>query len=284
MNEKKEIQNAILSIFKEIIKICERHNLRYYAIGGTCIGAVRHKGFIPWDDDLDIAMPDSDYKKFYEYAQKELPPELKVFYTADMRHNGNVFMKVHNTSTTFIEKSELNHPDSYKGVYVDIMPLGGVPSDSKLQKKYAFRVKYMIWINQKRRCSFGDHNALKSKLLWLVFLPLNIFVPYDFWSKKWQKYTEKFSFDKSDYTGYVWSRNIGRLIFDKVWFEDYVEMPFEDTTIRCPSGWDKYLSQHFGDYMKLPPESARLIHDNGGIVDLDKSYSYYQSKKQEEIK
>ena len=105
-NEIKKVQNEILSIFIEIDKLCEKHNLRYYAIGGTCIGAVRHNGFIPWDDDLDIAMPRKDYERFIAIASEELPKHLKLFLPTEIDITVNdlefVIRKSYNISAVLI--------------------------------------------------------------------------------------------------------------------------------------------------------------------------------------
>lgn len=109
-----DTQKVILSIFKEIKQICERHNIKYYAIGGTCIGAVRHKGFIPWDDDIDIAIPIEQYFIFLDYARKELPDYLYVLSPKDTVHYPNGFSKICDNRTMFIMRSSLKYPDSYK--------------------------------------------------------------------------------------------------------------------------------------------------------------------------
>ncbi len=280
--DNKALQGHILSIYKEIKKLCEKHNIRYYAIGGTCIGAARHKGFIPWDDDLDIAMPLNDYNRFFEIASKELPDNLRVFKGTEMRHSGSLFMKVDDSNTTFIESEVTYYPDEYRGVFVDIMPLNGIPSGKNKQKKYAFIVSLLVRLNVKRRTRYSNNKHFKNRLLWIVCLPFKLIVPHNFWSRLWCKYTEKYDFEKSEYTGYTWFGRIKRLIFKKEWFSDYVELPFEDTTMRCPVGYDEYLTQQFGNYMEIPPEADREVHSIDGIVDLDKPYSCYQEKYRSE--
>ena len=110
-----ETQKVILSIFKEISGICARHNIPYFAIGGTCIGAVRHQGFIPWDDDLDIAVPIEHFDFLLDCLRKEIPSDLYVIDSHDHMHYHYVWAKVCDKNTTFIEKSEYRYKDAYKG-------------------------------------------------------------------------------------------------------------------------------------------------------------------------
>ena len=100
------LQNEILNIFKSIKEIFERNGIDYFAIGGTCIGAVRHNGFIPWDDDLDIAVPIEQFDNMLNVLKKELPSELALYTCHNRKHYRYIFVKVINTKTTFIEKSE----------------------------------------------------------------------------------------------------------------------------------------------------------------------------------
>ena len=273
----KKLQNSILDIFKTIKMICEKHNIRYFAIGGTCIGAVRHKGFIPWDDDLDIAMPNDDYYKFLNIVEKELPKNLSLYKPYDIEYGISVFTKIHNINTTFIEDEEKTYTSVFKGVFVDIMPMYGVPDNGYERKVYAKKIDLFLRFNCKLNRKYKSNINFKSKLLWLVLSPLKLCVKHNFWYKKWCKLVSKYKFDESKYVGYVWSNNIGRLIFPKVWFAQTIDMPFEDTTIKCPIGWHEYLTAQFGDYMRLPPKDMReVVHS--GIIDLNKSYKLYQKE------
>ena len=119
-----ELKKIELEMFKYYLAICEKHDLKYFLIGGTLLGAVRHKGFIPWDDDIDIGMPRPDYEKFLLVAQKELPEHIFLqTHNTDIEYP-NCFAKLRNSDTTFIETSckklKINH-----GIYIDIFPLDG---------------------------------------------------------------------------------------------------------------------------------------------------------------
>ena len=269
------LQKKIYEIFLAVKKICDEHDIPYYAIGGTCLGAVRHKGFIPWDDDLDIAIPGHDFEKFYKIAKGELPDNLMI--------------KVYDINTTFIEKFERRYPKEYKGIYIDIMPLYGIPKNQKKFYIYSLQVSICFFMNELLRLPYEDVSRfchLRAKILWIVTRPINKVITkkygYRFWSDLWKSIVSKYDFNKSIYTGYTWCYIKKCWIFPKKWFNSYIELPFEETTIRCPVSWDKYLTHQFGNYMKLPPEDERVNHSENAIVDCNKPFSYYQRKFKEQ--
>ena len=128
-----DLQKKILDIFKTVSQLCKKNNIDYYAIGGTCIGAIRHRGFIPWDDDLDIAIPIEQFDRFKSIMNTQLPDNLYLYDCESKKEYRQLFCKVCDKSTTFIEETEKEYPDVYKGVYIDIMPLSGVPAETNEQ-------------------------------------------------------------------------------------------------------------------------------------------------------
>ena len=274
-----EVQGKILEIYKEIKRICDKHQLRYFAIGGTCLGAVRHKGFIPWDDDMDISMPDEDYKRFMEIADAELPDNMKVLESAKFEKCVNTFNKVHNINTTFIPIGSENCPDRQSGIYVDIMPMCGLPSQKILQKMYVIKNKMLYGFNYWRRID-RKPNKLFDKLLYMLIKPVNYFVPFTFWSDLLEKMRAKHRFDKSEYVGFTWSFCPEKRIFEKDLFASYVDLPFEDTVVPCPKRYHEYLTLHYGDYLKLPPEDKR-IGMHACFVAVDRSYTDYHKRRHE---
>ena len=272
-----ELQQKILEIYKEIKKLCDKHHLRYFAIGGTCLGAVRHKGFIPWVDDMDIAMPDKDYKRFMEIADKELPDHLNVIYSEKIKRCTNTFNKVQDINTTFISSWETDLPELYKGIYVDIMPLCGLPPKGIKQKVYIRKNKMLYALNYWKRINIKPRKSI-PRVLYLLTKPLNCLVAYDFWSNRLEKMREKYSFDTSEYVGFTWSFCPEKRIFKQDLFDRCVDLPFEDTTMPCPQNYHEYLTQHFGDYSKIPPESEQKGR-HGEIVDIHRPYTYYLAKK-----
>lgn len=272
------LQEKILEIYKEIKRICEMHELRYYAIGGTAIGTVRHSGFIPWDDDIDIAMPWVDYQKFLDFAQEELPNNFKLRISHATVGSSIFFDKVQNIDTSFIEIAELNHPGAYKGIFVDIMPLFGVTANTSRFRNLCKMNLLIHKLHNKKKSCICDMKTAKAKMMWVVSYPINMLVPMEFWYHAWLKLVANRDFDSSEYTGYLWSSELSnRLLFPTLWFEDYVEMPFEDTIMRLPIGYNEMLTKQFGNYMMPPSDEDRKTH-SGGIVDVDRSYKFYQKE------
>ncbi|MBO0448187.1 LicD family protein [Enterococcus sp. MJM12] len=271
-----DLQKEILQIFKVVKKICDDNNLRYYAIGGTCIGAIRHKGFIPWDDDLDIAMPRSDYEKFKVISKTVLPAPYQIIDEKFSYHYTPVFMKVHNVETTLIQSDSLSYADCYSGVFVDIMPLDGLPNNRIMKNIHFFLLTTLMKLNSMRRGKAGIGGKKKILSYFVRLFPLNFFLDiYLFFVKQ-------FSYDsvKNSQSSFAWSHRAKTLILEKEDFSFHTIFKFEDTEISCPKGYDHYLRMHFGDYMKIPEVDKQVAHDNA-IIDLTKSYKYYQKEKNE---
>ena len=276
-----DLQERILSIFKEVSALCEREGLRYFAIGGTCIGAVRHKGFIPWDDDLDIAMPIEDFDRFVEMAETKLPPYLKILSGEKEEHYARLLVRVLDERTTFQEARLIPYGHSAIGVFIDVMPMSGVPAERLARWRFVFLNKLYNSLDSKHRFPRSHWPTLKARIWWTIVHPFVRGKPVTYYSRKWMALLREHPFDKEEMTGYTWSERLPRLIFPKEWFASYVKFPFEDTEIRCPVNWDAYLTQHWGDYMKLPPEKDRVNKHmgEGGYYDLTRSYHEVNAEK-----
>lgn len=265
-----DLQKCILDIFREVRDILDRNGITYFAIGGTCIGAVRHRGFIPWDDDLDIAVPIEQFGRMTELLKKELPPHLELYTGKEHKHYRYIFVKVTDTRTTFIEKTEFGYPDAYKGVFIDIMPISGVIPD----RRFYSRIKRYFSMNVRKRiekCESGTSPVRRAARTAFAYLP----VGYSFFSDRYMAFLSKHRFAGAEYTGYVWWSEPEKLTFPGRYFSETVELPFEDTVIRCPADYDGYLTGQFGNYMEYPPEHDRSAH-HYALISLDKPYSYYK--------
>ena len=263
----------ILNIYKEIKVILDRHHLRYFAIGGTCIGAVRHQGFIPWDDDLDIGLPDADYDRFLKIAEQELPPHLGVVDCTEQRGVSALSAKVFDKNTTFIEAIYRDNPDACTGVFVDIFKLSGCPDDERERARFFKRLRMLCRLNEKRRLRFSQLERTRSKLLWLAVLPMKA-LPYCFWSDRIKKLTDAHPYDAREQVIFSWDSHFERLMMARAAvYGDGVDLPFEDTEVRCASDYDTFLTVSFGDYMTLPPENERRAkHSDNSIIDLSRPY------------
>lgn len=207
----RQIQLKELEILKIFQEICRQHNLRYFAIGGTCLGAVRHKGFIPWDDDMDLVMPYEDYMKFQEIT---LPSgyEFLNYRSAKRTSFLNRASKIHDINTTFIENSNRNNPERYSGVYIDIYPINGLPKSKAEIKSMLFFSRLYLKLDRAVRMEYSDMKTLKGKVLWLLSAPvIKSFMrisglPYYYFSMKREKITSKYPFGSSDKVLFPWRR------------------------------------------------------------------------------
>ena len=280
-----ELQTVILDIFKQFKRICDENRLTYYAIGGTCLGAVRHHGFIPWDDDLDVAMPFEDYKKFQEIAETQLPVPYSLYTKAGHPHWVWNFIKLQNDDTSFFERDAMAYPDLRTGVYIDIMPLYGLPKGSVAQFAASLRNDY-YQLMYRRQCL--PYTRGVKKTLNCVFALLRSAYgkqskKNDFFSNRMNAYFSKYAFDNSDKILFGFRDRIDNakhpfsyeVVFDYCDFQSSVEHPFEDTTIPIPSGYDHYLRSEFGDYMTLPPVEKRITH-NPAWMSLNQPHGTYK--------
>ena len=276
-----QLQEVILNIFMEVSALCDRNKIPYFAIGGTCLGAVRHKGFIPWDDDMDIAIPIEHFDRFVSLARTELPEHLEVISSADLPHRFGVILRIADNRTTCILESMQDYPQEYFGLYLDVMPLAGIPLNEGRERLYKLYFNLLCRLDYVRRRPITEIPTVKGRICWHVLKTLSFCIRYNFFSNLWMGLLRKYPVHSAKYVGYVWSYKLwnGTRIFSKNDFDDHVDLTFENTTIHCPKGWDDFLTIFFGNYMEFPPVDQRIGHDNYVFVDLSKPYSFYQKKE-----
>lgn len=281
------IQEKELEIVKVVVSIIEKHNLKYFSIGGTTLGAVRHKGFIPWDDDIDIALPRKDYEQLRKILPKELPSNLQFLDYDNIKGNIFMFSKVHDINTSYIADYTENCPEFYTGVFVDIMPLDGMVRDFSERVKIIKHLRHLLFLNIRVRPLPSRVDTPIKKVKYLYRRILRLFFRYNYFSNALQRYAEKWDFYTSDCVCYDYYAEIkdaeNRVVFEREDFDEIIKMPFETIEINVPKGYDRYLKTYFGDYMKLPPVEQQVSH--GTIIcDLNTPCAYYAEKKAEELR
>ena len=261
-----------LNIVKRVIEICNKHNLTYYMSGGTLLGAVRHKGFIPWDDDVDLAMPRDDYEKFLMIAPKELPSNLELVNFKTDKNYHYYITRIRDLNTKVEEIRIENENEKYTHASIDIFPLDGTPNNVLLRKIYFFRVmkhRALMSLCYKDSIDKSRKRSKKEKLLLKIMMVIPI-------EKICNPYKEKCKIDRLMKKHKVFnSNNIGCLmgayrtnqIVPKEYFGKGRMYDFETIKLNGPELYDRYLTQMYGDYMKLPPEESRKIHFR--IVEID---------------
>ena len=272
------LQEKELEILNQIIVILERHHLRYYAVGGTCIGAVRHHGFIPWDDDIDIAMPREDYELFRTQFYRELPEKYQKLDCDNSVSSTHLYMKIYDSTTTFIEEHIKTQPDCYTGVFVDIMVLDGLPKTGF--QKVIKKSQWMLRMNHLVRKMPSDYRQQRGTIKYLIRKCLSVCFRYNYFSDKWRQLLERYPYDQSSliYFGYqTQTKNHGPLPHS--FFASYQSVPFEDIEIRVPENYDGYLTDRYGDYMPPPPPEKRNSGHIAYILDLGTPCSFYKEQQ-----
>ena len=280
------VQEKELDVLREVIKVIENNGLNYCAIAGTCLGAIRHQGFIPWDDDVDIALPRKEYELFRTELYKQLPyPLKKMDYDVSCSHDF-VFTKIHNCMTTQIEQYARQSPDRITGAFVDIFPIDGVPNEEKERKKWHFKYSILVSLNHlRRRTDMKIHKPMDLLKIIIAFM-LKLCFRYNYFSDKFCRFVSKYDVDSCNSVQYnaCSYKEIMNHIHTKTYFTDTINSKFEDISIRIPREYDRYLSEIYGNYMELPPEDQRGNWHNVYISDMNTPCFYYAEKIAENLK
>ncbi len=267
------LQQAEFDILKIFVDICEKNNLQYFLVCGSALGAVKYKGFIPWDDDIDVGMPREDYEKFLEIAPSILPEYIFIQnYKTDLKFP-HVFSKLRNSNTTFIEKGTA-HLDINHGVYIDLFPLDSHPVSVFSQKTFELKRKLLSW---KQYCAFKG-GSKKVRIRNKIFRLFGYHKKTHKTLEKMERLYTKYPFDKSlvwcNYGNYQ-----GKLEYAKK--EQYgkgIDMEFEGLKVKVPENYDEYLTQKFNDWRADLPKEQQVGHHFHEVFDPNKPYTYYTQK------
>ena len=245
MNEKvlARLHECQVDMLDVIDAFCRRHGLSYYLIGGTLLGAVRHQGFIPWDDDIDIAMPRADYDFLLNNLQADLSEDYFLQTCFTDNGYGRDFAKLRKNNTVFLEQVDAHVDNRHHGIFLDIFPL-----DSRPEKRSFFgKIKYRLYqaVDSYVVCKRGRvPTSKKSKLF--VLLPM----------KAWLSIRDKLKKGRGDY------RTMDAVPpLPASFYEPAVKLLFEGKEYAAPNQYDALLRAQYGDYMQLPPENERVTHN-----------------------
>lgn len=264
LNHLNDLQKAELNILKCFISICNKNNLKYFLCGGSLLGAVRHKGFIPWDDDIDIAMPRPDYIKFKNIARTELPENL---YLSTYETEGHVWLvpMIIDKKTSFI----LNNAEEKKevGAWMDILIIDGAP-ENKIQKFYfgcrylCARMLYQL-ANFSKVVNLNKKRPIHEKLI-IKFAQIS-HIEKILNAKKifrwYEKIVQTYNYDKSNYVATFSGAAKMHEIVPKSYYGNGDLYKYEDITVIGCSDYDRYLTHFYNNYMQFPPENERNRHN-----------------------
>ena len=267
VNSLKAHQKVLLELLIEFDRICQKHEINYMLFAGSALGAVRHQGFIPWDDDLDVAMLRNDYDHFLKVASDELND--KYYLQAEFSEHWPLhYSKLRKNNTTCLEKFFPKDDNIHQGIYMDIFPIDNASNNSVIRRLQFVSSKIVL---AKTLCNRGyETNSLLKKIFINICKALPI-KPFVFITKltraKKNKFVHSFLGGTSRYA---------RGVYPMEWIVETTLMQFEGFLFPVSAYFDKLLTVLYGNYMKIPSESERQCKKHAVLVDVEKDYSEYK--------
>ena len=254
----KKLQMYQMEILDEIEKICNKHDLQYFIMGGNLIGAVRHKGFIPWDDDLDIAMMREDYDKFLEFATKEIDEKYFVDYSETNPNYYLPFAKVRIKDSIYEEPIQKDYGGP-KGIWIDIFPLDNANSEDSIFIRIQTCLKiFLNWVCAIKANVSSNKLTILKKIIKFLFKPISI--------KKLSRFQQRImKFNKNKNSRYCISfgarYGMKKQTMLKTVFLPATRLQYENRIYSAPGNYKEYLERVYPGYMTLPPEEERITHN-----------------------
>lgn len=263
-------QELLLEMLKDIDTICKKHRISYQLFAGTALGAIRHHGFIPWDDDVDIIMLRSEYERFFSEAASDFDEACYFVQREHSAHWPMPYAKLRRNNTTCIEKYHPKDLKTHQGVYVDIFPCDNL-SDSALVRRIQFAASKIV-IAKSLYARGYETNSMVKKLF------MQVCRVFSFKKLKAICVREKDQKSRLVHTFFAAGRKFEKNIFPRAWIERSVEMPFEDGVFPVSAYYDELLTKLYGDYHTLPSPEDRKCKEHVAFLDLERSYEAHLSE------
>lgn len=266
-------QRVLLELLDALDMVCRKHNIQYLLFAGTALGAVRHQGFIPWDDDLDVVMLRPEYDRFMMLAPEELDPEKYYLQKEFSEHWPMFFSKLRKNGTTCLERYIPRDRQMHQGVYIDIFPCDNL-ADSQVVRRLQFMAsKVVIAKSLDRRGYLASSVAKKVFMGACHLLPGKCVAAFAQMRRK--------NGTSCVHTFFGGASRYDRNVYPRTWFEETVLLPFEGRMFPVSAHFDEMLTAQYGDYMIPLPESQRGCKVHAEFVDIDHSYEQYLEQQQQ---
>lgn len=266
-SEINELQKIQLSMLKDFDAVCQKHRISYQLFSGTALGAVRHKGFIPWDDDIDVVMLREDYERFFDSASKELDSNKYYVQREFSEHWPMFFSKLRLNGTTYIEKYHSHDARIHQGIYIDIFPCDNL-SDSRLMQKFQYIASKIVIAKSLYARGYETNSTVKK-----CFMQFCRILPTEPFKRLCIRRNDSSSLKVHTFFG--GGKKFERSIFLREWFEQSVKMRFEDSEFPVSAHYDEMLRVMYGDYMIMPTLEQRVCKRHAAIVDINKPYTFH---------
>lgn len=266
-SEINELQKIQLSMLKDFDAVCQRHRISYQLFSGTALGAVRHKGFIPWDDDIDVVMLREDYERFFDSASKELDSNKYYVQREFSEHWPMFFSKLRLNGTTYIEKYHSHDARIHQGIYIDIFPCDNL-SDSRLMQKLQYIASKIVIAKSLYARGYETNSTVKK-----CFMQFCRILPTEPFKRLCIRRNDSSSLKVHTFFG--GGKKFERSIYLREWFEQSVKMRFEDSEFPVSAHYDEMLRVMYGDYMIMPTLEQRVCKRHAAIVDINKPYTFH---------
>ena len=265
-----QVEQEILDVIHDI---CKRNNLKYSLAYGTLLGAVRHSGFIPWDDDIDIIMPRKDYEELKRIWMDEAPKNYILMDYHTNHDNPNTFTKIVKDNTTFLQDEDERSKSFHKGIFVDIVP-GDLVASNWLSKKLQYIVS-AIYLLYSRGYTSGNKGIIGVIEKALLKAPRKNYYKY---RVKAEKYLRKWNNSNSAEIVFIETISESKMYFPSNIFDNLFEIQFNGKEYKAVVDFDAMLKTIYGDYMQLPPEEERVWHHHPLIIDFEHNYEDLKRK------
>lgn len=268
MEEKlRQLQLTMLEILKVFDKFCREYGLKYSLYAGSLLGAVRHKGFIPWDDDLDVCMSRADYEKFLELWQKAPVAGYVLQNKENSRYFDQSFSKIRKDHTTFLQ-DEWQIGNHHTGIFLDVFPLDRIPNGKLNRAMYKWHcMKYQLLTREFVPPKAGITTRLGAAVILSCTPKFCRERVRQNTLKKITRYNNRHDLEIAA----IETMASLRKSFALDMLDSYVDLPFEDGEFMCFAGWDDHLRRKFGDYMQLPPEEERTWKHHPILIDFERN-------------